>query len=111
MADTAHGRRPRPYVRTDELAEILQAWLDRYERVGESVYTLADMSKLSPRAITKILRGEVPLQTVYIADKLLQAIGRQVHNELRIVEWADSPKLWADADTVLDADTAVLATA
>lgn len=64
----------REYVRSAELAEEIREWIgtDDPER---NYHELARLAKVSPRSVSKILRGETRFTPVMTADRMLTAAG------------------------------------
>lgn len=70
-----HEKGLREYVRSSDLAELIEEWT----RVNDSHYhELARRAGVSPRAISKILNNERQFQTVFLADRLLVAMDRHL---------------------------------
>ena len=72
------------YVRSSELAERISGWLSRHALEGENHCTLARRAGVSPRAISKVLAGEREFQTLWLADRLMNAMNGHVA-ELEVV--------------------------
>ena len=93
MADKPRGQRStRPYVRTEELAVLVDNWLARHRRSGETPHSLADRAELSPRAVTKVIRRESPLQTAWVADKVLHALDMKLSFDIEILELTEDDR-------------------
>ena len=59
------------YVRSIDLARLIEDWLRRKEM---SIDNFAERAGVSARAITKTLRRERPYQSIFFADKVMMAM-------------------------------------
>lgn len=75
----------REYVDNEDLAQALESWFSRQECSDASGRSLAGQAGVSPKALGKVMRRERRYQTVFLADKLLTAIGAHI---------SELPTLW-----------------
>ena len=66
----------REYVRSRQLASEIESWLAADE--DRTYHRLAELAGVSPRAVSKILTGVRRYQTVYLADRLMMAMDRNI---------------------------------
>lgn len=87
------------YVKTDELAVVIEEWIDRYEGAHGKKWSkfkdpksmtmsgkeyVAKRSDVNPRTVTRILTRHSKVIDVSAADKILCALGLQHEFNIRV---------------------------
>jgi hypothetical protein len=67
----------REYVSSSDLAAEIDDWVRTND---QNYHRLAERAEVSPRAVSKVINGDRPYQSVFLADRLMRAMGRYIYH-------------------------------